>query len=371
MTQTGYREFSEANPDAVIVVDAAGRIVFANRRVEAMLGYVPSELLGRSPDLLVPERYRGSHAGHMVRFMKDPTPRMMGAGLSLAARRKDGSDFRSEISLSPYRSAEGQVVIVAIREATGSPARDVLETENSDLRDLLQIARHDAARLLEEAGIDATEQEGAKRLQRLLLDEMHHRMKNMLATVLAITSQSLRSASTLEEANVAIASRLAALGRAQDLLLKAHEAGAILTDLVAAAVEPFESDVIPRFIVPFAAIKVGPGAVLPLTLSLNELCTNAVKYGALSNANGRVEIVSTADEPSQLFSLTWTESGGPRVNEPTRRGFGTRLLGALAKQLHGEVTVRYEPDGIVYRLDSPLPMLRASPTNQPRVSSDL
>lgn len=371
MTENSYREFSEANPDAVILVDAAGRINFANRRVEAMLGYSPGELLGQSPDLLVPERYRSSHAGHMARFMNDPTPRMMGAGLSLAARRKDGSEFRSEISLSPYLSAEGQVVIVAVREVTGSPTRDVLETENSDLRDLLQIARHDAARLLKEAGIDATEQEGAKRLQRLLLDETHHRMKNMLATVLAITSQSLRSAATLEEANAAISSRLAALGRAQDLLLKANEAGAILTELVAAAVEPFESDVMPRFVVPFAAIEIGPEAVLPLTLSLNELCTNAVKYGALSNAKGCVEIISMADELSQLFSLTWTESGGPPVIAPTRRGFGTRLLGALAKQLHGEVTVRYDPEGIVYRLDSPLSMLRASPAHQRSVSSSL
>jgi two-component sensor histidine kinase len=101
--------------------------------------------------------------------------------------------------------------------------------------------------------------------------------------------------------------------------------------------------------------------VLPLTLSLNELCTNAVKYGALSNPTGRVEIVSTADEKSQLFSLTWTEIGGPLVVEPTRRGFGTRLLGALAGQLHGEVTVRFKPEGIVYKLDSPLPVLRALP----------
>jgi PAS domain S-box-containing protein len=361
VTNTGYRGFSEANPDAVVVVDAAGRINFANRRVEAMLGYSPSELLGKSPDILVPERYSSRHAAHMARFMVDPSPRMMGAGLDLAARRKDGTEFRAEISLSPYRSTDGQVVIVAIREVAGSSERDVLESENSSLRDLLQIARHDAARLLDEAGIDATEQEGAKRLQRLLLEEVHHRMKNMLTTVIAITSQSLRSAATMEEAREAIAGRLTALGRAQDLLLKANEAGAMLTDLVAAAVAPFESDESPRFLIPFAAIEIGPAAVLPLTLSLNELCTNAVKYGALSNPSGRVEIISKVDEQGQLFSLRWAEFGGPPVTEPTRRGFGTRLLGALAAQLHGEITVQYRYEGIVYQLDSPLPVLRALP----------
>ncbi|WP_293904575.1 HWE histidine kinase domain-containing protein [Phenylobacterium sp.] len=299
----------------------------------------------------------------MERFIGDSSPRMMGAGLDLKARRKDGTEFPAEISLSPYRSTEGKVVIVAIREVIGSPRGGALESENSGLRDLLQVARHDAARLLEEAGIDAHEQEGAKRLQRLLLEELHHRMKNMLTNVVAITSQSLRSAATVEEARVAITSRLAAFGRAQDLLLKANEAGAMLTDLVAAAVKPFESDEIPRFIIPFAAIEIGPAAVLPLTLSLNELCTNAVKYGALSNPSGRVEIISTVDAQSQSFSLTWTETGGPRVVQPTRRGFGTRLLGALAGQLHGEVRVRYEPEGIVYQLDSPLPVLQALPAH--------
>jgi two-component sensor histidine kinase len=93
-------------------------------------------------------------------------------------------------------------------------------------------------------------------------------------------------------------------------------------------------------------------------MSLNELCTNAVKYGALSNENGRINITSMVDEVTQLFSLNWTETGGPLVQEPTRRSFGTRLLGALATQLHGNVRVRYEPDGVVYKLDIPLALLR-------------
>lgn len=359
VTPTGYREFSESNPDAVVVVDETGRINFANRRVEAMLGYRPNELLGKSPNVLVPERYRSAHSGHMHRFMNDPRPRMMGAGMDLTALCKDGREFRAEISLSPYRSAEGQVVIVALREITGPSDRSGLESENSDLRHLLQLERRDSARLLKEAGIDAVEQEVAKRLQRLLFEELHHRMKNMLTTVMAITSQSLRSAESLEDGRVAIASRLIAMGRAQDLLLQANEAGAKFTDLVAAAVEPFESRERPRFLVRSTLVEIGPGAVLPLTLSLNELCTNAVKYGALSNPTGCVEITSTVDEQAQRFSLRWTESGGPTVVEPSRRGFGTRLLGALAGQLHGEVQVRYEPDGIVYQLESPLAVLRA------------
>lgn len=360
MSAAPFREFYEASPDAIVVVDGSGRIKFANSRVEAMLGYRADELLDQSHNILVPERYRERHAGHMNRFMMDPSPRMMGAGLELTALRKDGSEFLAEISLTPYQSAAGLAVIAALRDITTKDnKRNVLVSENSDLRDLLGQARNDAARLLTQAGIDATEHEAADRLQRLLLEEVHHRMKNMLAMVMAITSQSLRTAESLEQGESAISSRLLALSRAQDLLLHSNDAGARLVDVVSAAIEPFASSKRQRFFVSGAPIEIGPGAVLPLTLSINELCTNAVKYGALSNTTGRVDIVTTVDEASQLFALTWTEAGGPKVMEPTRHSFGTRLLGALASQLHGEVRLRYEPAGVVYHLSIPIDLLRA------------
>lgn len=364
MTEAPFREFYESSPDAIVVVDGTGRINFANNRVEAMLGYRSDELLGQSHNILVPERYRDRHSGHMDRYFANPSPRMMGAGLELTALRKDGSEFLAEISLTPYQAAAGLAVIAALRDTTTKDIkRNVLETENSDLRGLLGQARSDAALLLAQAGIDATENETAKRLQRLLLEEVHHRMKNMLAMVMAIISQSLRTADNLEQGESAIASRLIAFGRAQNLLLHATEAGARLDDVVGAAIEPFASGEGRRFFVSGSPIEIGSGAVLPLTLSLNELCTNAVKYGALSNATGHVEIVTTADEPTQAFTLTWTESGGPVVVEPTRQSFGTRLLGALASQLHGEVRLRYEPAGVVYRLNIPLALLRALRSN--------
>jgi two-component sensor histidine kinase len=240
---------------------------------------------------------------------------------------------------------------------------DVLEAENAGLRELLTQAEIDAARLLAQAGIDATENEAAKRLQRLLLEELHHRVKNTLATVIAITSQSLRTAETLEQGRLAVESRLVALGRAHDLLLQANWASAKLTDVIHAAIQPFDSDDVQRFAVHDTEIEVGPSAVLPLTMSLNELCTNAVKYGALSNTTGRVEITSAVDEGAQRLKLTWTESGGPPVQEPTRRSFGTRLIGRLADQLQGEARLRYEPAGVVYELDIPLMALRVPRAN--------
>jgi two-component sensor histidine kinase len=131
-----------------------------------------------------------------------------------------------------------------------------------------------------------------------------------------------------------------------------------LTDVVHAAIGPFDSHDEQRFVVQETAIEIGAAAVLPLTMSLNELCTNAIKYGALSNAAGGVEIKSAIDEKKQRFKLTWTESGGPPVREPTRHSFGTRLINGLANQLHGEVRLRYEPNGLVYELNVPLPALQ-------------
>src|ERR1700754_2941278 len=122
-----------------------------------------------------------------------------------------------------------------------------LEVENAGLRDLLAQAEIDAARILAQAGLDAAENETAKRLQRLLLEELHHRVKNTLATVIAITSQSLRNAESLEEGRIAVESRLIALGRAHDLLLEANWASAKLTDVIYAAIEPFDSHDVRRF----------------------------------------------------------------------------------------------------------------------------
>ena len=318
LSEAQFHGFLEENPDAVIIIDQTGHINFASHRVETMFGHIPNELVGKPLSVLIPERYKDLHAGHMVRFMNNPTPRMMGVGLELRAIRKDGSEFPTEISLSPHRIPDGIVVVAAIRDI-----------------------------------------EAAKRVQRLLLQELHHRVKNTLATVIAITSQSLRNAKSLEEGRLAVESRLVALGRAHDLLLQTNSTGAKLIYVICDAIEPFDSHDVQRFIVQDTDIDIGAGAVLPLTMSLNELCTNAVKYGALANSTGRIDITSTVDEIAQRFRLTWTELGGPAVQQPTRRSFGSRLINRLAEQLQGDVRLRYEPTGVVYELDIPLAVLRA------------
>ena len=96
-------------------------------------------------------------------------------------------------------------------------------------------------------------------------------------------------------------------------------------------------------------------------MTFNELCTNTTKFGALSMPAGRIEIDWAIDEESQRLRLTWRESGGPPVAPPTRRSFGTRMIGSLGQQLNGEVQLAYEPSGFLYALDVPLSSLTAKP----------
>jgi two-component sensor histidine kinase len=236
--------------------------------------------------------------------------------------------------------------------------QEFLKAENVGLRMLLEQAGIDAQVLLAQAGIEAEEREAADRLQKLILEELHHRIKNTLATVSAIVSQSLRTADSLEHGQQAIEGRLLALGRAHDLLLQARWSSASLVDIVQGATEPYDSKGEGRFSIQGPDIKITSGAVITLAMTLNELCTNTTKFGALSMPAGRIEIVWSVDDKNERLHLTWTEKDGPEVHPPTRHSFGTRLIGTLGKQLNGEVELVYAPKGFSYVLDAPLSSLK-------------
>lgn len=240
------------------------------------------------------------------------------------------------------------------------PPSEFLEAENISLRLLLAQAEIDARGLLAQAGIDAREREAADRLQKLILEELHHRIKNTLATVGAIASQSLRGVPGAENAQHAIEGRLLALGRAHDLLLQARWTSADLAKIVRGATEAFENPDAPKFTIAGPDVRVTSGAVIAIAMILNELCTNATKFGALSVPAGRVDIEWMLDPQTQRLRLTWTERNGPLVRAPDKRSFGTRLVETLGKQLKGDVRLGYEPSGFVYSLDVPLASLTAT-----------
>jgi two-component sensor histidine kinase/DNA-binding response OmpR family regulator len=228
----------------------------------------------------------------------------------------------------------------------------VLSAENDSLRLLLEQAGIDAEVLLAQAGIDAKEREAADKLQKLILGELHHRIKNTLATVSAIASQSFRAATNIEHGQKAMEGRLLALGRAHDLLMQVSWSNASLAHTFSGATEPYDSQGARRFHFNGPDIRITSGAVIALAMTLNELCTNTTKFGALSTPAGRVELAWTIDD--KRLRLTWTERGGPPVDPPKRRSFGTRMMESLGQQLNGHVKLSYEPSGFIYSLDVPL-----------------
>ena len=249
--------------------------------------------------------------------------------------------------------------VPATSRPNGLSSNESLTAEIDSLRLLLEQAGIDAEVLLAQAGIDAKQRETADKLQKLILEELHHRIKNTLATVSAIASQSLRAATSIEHGQHAIEGRLVALGRAHDLLLQARWANADFANTIRGATAPYDNEGAGRFSIAGPDIKITSGAVIALAMTLNELCTNTTKFGALSVPSGSVDIAWDIDEDMQRLQLIWSERGGPSVSAPSRQSFGTRLIGTLGHQLKGQVQLAYDPSGFVYTLHVPMSALVA------------
>ena len=140
------------------------------------------------------------------------------------------------------------------------------------------------------------------------------------------------------------------------MLMRVSWADASLSETVRSAIEPYDRQ---RGAVSIEGpdVAIASGAVIALAMTLNELCTNATKFGALSAPAGRVQIAWAVD--GERLRMTWTEKGGPGVNEPSRRSFGTRMMRSLGQQLNGEVQLAYQHEGFAYKLDVPLAALTA------------
>jgi PAS domain S-box-containing protein len=207
-------------------------------------------------------------------------------------------------------------------------------------------------------GSDVTERLRSEEHQRLLLNELNHRVKNTLATVQSITSQTLRAAGSTAAAREAIESRLFALSRAHDVLTRENWEGAWIGEVVAQAISPFQANGPSRIHCRGAEVRLPPSVALALAMALQELATNAVKYGALADEAGKVGISWHVDRTREVphLVLRWEEEGGPPVTPPTRRGFGTRLVERSLAQgrFSGEARIDFAPGGVVCTIDAPL-----------------
>ncbi|NDV02190.1 sensor histidine kinase [Pseudoroseicyclus tamaricis] len=191
--------------------------------------------------------------------------------------------------------------------------------------------------------VETTAHLAAEARSQVLTNELKHRMKNTMAIVQSIVNQALRRATTMAEAKQTIGAQVGALARTNDLLARSDGLDASLQAIVQGTAEmqgPFSG----RITSTGEDVALNPQAAIAFTMLLHELTTNAMKYGALSNDRGRVQVDWQRDGGDLVFS--WVEVGGPSVTPPTRSGFGTRLVTALAGDLGGQPQIDYAPEGV-------------------------
>ncbi|HEY7228789.1 MAG TPA: PAS domain S-box protein [Pseudolabrys sp.] len=238
---------------------------------------------------------------------------------------------------------DGHVIWISVRS---SPVRDV----NGRLLYLVRVVQ------------DVTERKAAEQRQRLLIDELNHRVKNTLATVQSLASQTARGAPTPAAFREGFEGRLIALSKAHDQLTVHHWESADLRELLSGSLAPHAGAAPDRIVLRGEDVVLKPRAVLTLAMAVHELTTNAAKYGALSVPGGRVEVqwgpVHDADGHPQLH-IDWIENGGPAVVAPAQGGFGSKLIeGSVAAELGGKARLIFEPKGL--RCEISIPMKNAA-----------
>ncbi len=351
------RRVLEAAPDGILIADAAGSIVFVNRQVTALFGYPPEELLGRSVETLVPERYRAGHAAHRASFAGSARVRPMGSGLELFARRKDGSEFPVEISLSPVEAGGATIVVAGIRDVT----------ERREFQVELRRAREEADR--------------ANRAKSRFLATASHDLRQPVQT-LALLHGTLRRMGPEADMAEVLDQEERAIGAMSKLLnalldISKLESGAVQPEIgdfkVAALFEELRAEFDGlagskglRLEVEPCADRVHSDPVL-VGQAVRNLVANAIKY----TREGRVVLRCRHDGPCVRLEVADTGVGIPageltricddfyQVGVPgnaSREGYGLGLsiVSRIARLLGSRLEVRSEPGkGSVFSLEVP------------------
>jgi PAS domain S-box-containing protein len=304
-----YRALVDNANDIVATLDLQFRFTSVNPAIQRVLGYSPEEIVGTPLSSYVPPDQLAMHQD-MLR------QKLQGAAAT-----------RYEMQLL----------------AKGRQSRFTLEVNSKLLfgSDSQPVAIHVIAR-------DVSERKDAEARQAVLVRELQHRTKNMLAVVQSIASSTLRRSHDLESARAALVGRLHALAHAQEFVSFGAGGGALLKDLVEAELAPFGA----RARVDGPTIVAGSSFAQMFALIVHELATNAAKHGALASTRGHVWInwkVSDAGGGQPALHFTWTERGGALVQPPTSEGFGTELIGML-----GKPRIVFGPEGFEYELVAPL-----------------
>ena len=320
-----------SSTDAITSIDLNGIATSWNPGATRLFGYEAGEVLGKpleflhwqgdalpegdspDPESIQTDSLEYFHQGGATRHHETQK------------RRKDGSPVWVSLTTSPLRNASGALL------GASTIARDISERRR-------------------------TEQH-----RETMVGELNHRVKNALAIVSAVASQTLTDGATLPAARAAFMARLQSMSRAHDLLVHGNWSGSDLASVIHATIAPHDID--RRFQISGPHVALKPALALTFSFAIHELCTNAIKYGALSVPDGRISIHWTGDGLGDNPRLTWlwAESGGPVVAKPGHRGFGSSLVErVLATAMEGAVTLTYAATGLICTLDSPWPTMAAA-----------
>lgn len=302
-----------SSEDAILGIDLDKIITDWNGGAELLYGYSAEEIVGRPVSILIPENRLDEEKRIIDRISAGERVEPH----ETVRRHKSGRLVEVSLSVSPINDALGRVVGAS------------------------KIAR------------DITARKEAERVQNILIGELNHRVKNVLATVIAIARQTFGRATDMELATSSFDARLRNLARAHDLLTYGSWNNAIMGRVVAEALSPYPAD---QIRVEGPELDIPPKAVVALALILHELATNAAKYGALSVLTGRVEVSWVVEGSDDIrLKLLWRETGGPSVSPPSRTGFGSKLITSLVEgQLQGKCDIAYDADGVHCKIVVPL-----------------
>ena len=297
--------------DSIFSVTRDGLISTWNPASEQLYGYAQEEAIGRPLGMIVPESRRDESrsmfatvmSGEMVLF-------------ETLRQRRDGSLVDVSISGAPLRDSNGTIVGIS------SIHRDI------------------------------TSQRQHEKQMRLVMRELAHRSKNLLAIIISMAAQTARTATSVSDFTARFTQRLQGIAHSHDLLIQQNWRGAPIRELVRSHLEPFLEGDRNRIHLNGPDVIVDPKAAQNLGLALHELATNASKYGALSVPSGSVSISWTKTDGQ--FRIEWREQGGPSVRQPNQRGFGQAVLERLASQaLEGTAHLDFDQDGVHWVMDIP------------------
>jgi len=303
-----YRILVESSPVGVLI-HRNETLQFVNPSAARLLGYDrPDDLVGRSLYDCVPVEHHDVVRGRIARLDGLTSPARYD---DERLRRRDGSELNVEIIANTIQFG-------------GSAARQILF-------------------------LDMTEQRQVEKRQRLLMQELDHRVKNNLASVLALLDQTAATTRDIDEFRSKFTARIKAMARTHEMLARAKWSGVDLADIIRLSIAPYIVEQNHRVQLDGSSLTIRPRPALPIGLALHELATNAIRHGSLSTPDGRIGI-SWARENGRI-SLRWTETGGPGVNSPEDFGTGLRLVrGLIEFELGGAVDFDFNSTGLACTL---------------------